>query len=165
MCICSILCTYSLKNFRLEPIDSIANKKQHLQEVLVLHLTLERSWRLFILSVNLLTSSFTCFVLFFLFWSVLSALHETDGGIYIFHVIFVFRMIKSVLMVCHDFLLLFLIFWFSNIELSLIIFLWTKRHSRARDYTINNSHQVHLSHPKKHQCFFSFFSSPAFTMT
>lgn len=70
---------------------------------------------LFILCVNLLTS--------FVFLSILSALHETDGGIYIFNV-FLYLVLSKLSSVAHrDFLLLFLIFWFSNRALSLVIFL------------------------------------------
>lgn len=59
---------------------------------------------LFILCVNLLTR-------FFVFLSVLSALHETDGGDLHFPCIFVFSIIKAA---HHDFLLRFLTLWISD---------------------------------------------------
>lgn len=73
---------------------------------------------LFILCVNLLTC-------FFVFLSVLSAPHETDGGIYIFHV-FLYLVLWKLSSWCtiYDYLLLFLFLWFSNRALSLILYFY-----------------------------------------
>lgn len=98
-----------LKNFRIGPKTQggVSVTSNTIKVMDVMHL--------FILCVNLLTR-------FFVFLSVLSTLHETDGGIYIFNV-FLYLVFKAVLMAHHDFLLLFLILCFSNRALSLIIFL------------------------------------------
>lgn len=117
-----------LKNFRIGLLDSITSQTQHPQEVLAIHLTLERSWLactcLFFLCVNLLTGFFVFLsVSFFFFectaWNRWRDLH--------FPCIFVFSIIKAVLLACHDFLLLFLLLWFSNRASSLMLYFYEVR--------------------------------------
>lgn len=74
---------YSSSNFRIGPVDSITCQKLLLtqEDVASNTRTVMDVMHLFILCVNLLTC-------FFVFLSVLSATHETDGGIYISRVFF-----------------------------------------------------------------------------
>lgn len=101
----------------------------------------------FILCVNLLTC-------FFVFCSVLSALHETDGGIYIFHVFLYLVFSKLVLEVCHDSVFIFLV----QIELrpSLLYFYEVRGTIENEIKLLTTAIQRTSPTLKLWKCFFSF---------
>lgn len=77
------------KSFRIGLLDRNTKQSNHIHEVCRFNTRKVMAViRFFNLCVNLLTC-------FFVFMSVLSALHETDGGIYIFPCFFVFSILKA----------------------------------------------------------------------
>lgn len=85
------------KTFRIWLLDRNTNQNHYVHEFYTSNTRKVMAvMHLFILCVNLLTC-------FFVFMSVLSALHETDGGIYISHVFLYLVSWKLVLKVYHNF--------------------------------------------------------------
>lgn len=103
VCTCVYAVYYVFLNkFRTDPIDGIISQTQHLQVVVMLHLMLER-WGMSCCHVHDVTCLFcvNLWICFIFFLSVLSALHETDGGNWHFPYIFVCSIIKTVHVACN----------------------------------------------------------------